>query len=176
MNLYNGTYRITSPYGKRNLPNGDNRFHPGIDYVGVSSKEIIAPTNGVIVSSQIITNKNNTTSEWGNYIKMDDLNGYHLFFCHLSKRLVTKGQIVEKGQVLGIEGNTGYVVGKPGDHLHFEVRKIKDGTTINPDEYFKILLKWYSDAVQKKYGLDDNTMSFLNKHPYPDNLFTKLLR
>lgn len=176
MNLYDGTYRITSPYGKRNLPNGDNRFHPGIDYVGISSKTIIAPTNGKIVSSQIITNKNSITWEWGNYIKMDDLNGYYLYFCHLNSRLVTKGQTVLKGQKIGVEGNTGYVIGNPGNHLHFEVRRIKDGVVIDPDEYAKILLQWYSDAVKKKYGFEDSTMTYLSLHPCPYDLFDKLLR
>lgn len=173
MKLYKGNYRISSPYGNRRLENGDNRFHNGIDYVGTDSKEIIAPTNGKIISSQIITDKNNPTWEWGNYVKMDDLNGYYLFFCHLANRNVRAGQTVEKGQVIGIEGQTGYSF---GSHLHFEVRRKRDGTIINPDQYFKILLDWYKNEVKKKFGFDDNTMNYLSKHPYPDALFEKLLK
>ena len=75
--------------------------------LGLIAKEIIAPTNGKIVSSQIITDKNNPTWEWGNYVKMDDLNGYYLFFCHLANRSVKVGQTVAKGQVIGTEGQTG---------------------------------------------------------------------
>jgi murein DD-endopeptidase MepM/ murein hydrolase activator NlpD len=171
--LYKGNYRISSPYGNRRLDNGDNRFHNGIDYVGTDSKEIIAPTNGRIVSSQIITDKNNPTWEWGNYVKMDDLNGFYLFFCHLSSRSVKAGQTVEKGQVLGVEGQTGYSF---GSHLHFEVRRKSDNTTINPEQYFKILFDWYKDEVKKKFGFDDNTMNYLSGHPYPDALFDKLLK
>lgn len=173
MKLYKGNYRISSPYGNRKLDNGDNRFHSGIDYVGIDSKEIIAPTNGKIISSQIITDKNNPTWEWGNYVKMDDLNGYYLFFCHLSSRSVKVGQTVDKGQVIGTEGQTGYSF---GSHLHFEVRRKRDGTIINPDQYFKILLDWYKNEVKKKFGFDDNTMNYLSKHPYPDALFEKLLK
>lgn len=173
MKLYKGKYRVSSPYGNRRLDNGDNRFHKGIDYVGTESKEIIAPTNGKIVSSQIITDKNNPTWEWGNYVKMDDLNGYYLFFCHLANRNVKAGQTVEKGQVIGTEGQTGYSF---GSHLHFEVRRKKDGATINPEQYFKILLDWYKNEVKKKYGFDDSTMDYLSKHPYPDALFDKLLK
>lgn len=173
MKLYKGNYRISSPYGNRKLDNGDNRFHPGIDYVGINSKEIIAPTNGKIVSSQIITDKNNLTWEWGNYVKMDDLNGYYLFFCHLASRAVKAGQIVDKGQLIGIEGQTGYGF---GSHLHFEVRRKNDGTVINPEQYAKILFDWYKNEVKKKYGFDDNTMEYLSKHPYPDALFEKLLK
>jgi murein DD-endopeptidase MepM/ murein hydrolase activator NlpD len=171
--LYKGNYRISSPYGNRRLDNGDNRFHSGIDYVGTDSKEIIAPTNGKIVSSQIITDKNNPTWEWGNYVKMDDLNGFYLFFCHLSSRNVKAGQTVAKGQIIGLEGQTGYSL---GSHLHFEVRRKSDNTTINPEQYFKILFDWYKNAVKKKYGFDDSTMDYLSKHPYPDALFEKLLK
>lgn len=173
MKLYKGNYRISSPYGNRKLENGDNRFHAGVDYVGTDSKEIIAPTNGKIITSQIITDKSNLTWEWGNYVKMDDLNGYYLFFCHLASRAVSTGQTVAKGQVIGIEGNTGYSF---GSHLHFEVRRKKDGTTINPEQYFKILMDWYKNAVKKKFDFDDNTMNYLSKHPYPDALFEKLLK
>lgn len=173
MKLYKGNYRISSPYGNRKLDNGDNRFHSGIDYVGIDSKEIIAPTNGKIISSQIITDKSNPTWEWGNYVKMDDLNGYYLFFCHLSSRSVKVGQTVAKGQIIGTEGQTGYSF---GSHLHFEVRRKRDGTIINPDQYFKILLDWYKNEVKKKFGFDDNTMNYLSKHPYPDALFEKLLK
>lgn len=172
MKLYKGNYRISSPYGNRKLDNGDNRFHSGIDYVGIDSKEIIAPTNGKIISSQIITDKSNPTWEWGNYVKMDDLNGYYLFFCHLSNRSVKVGQTVAKGQIIGTEGQTGYSF---GSHLHFEVRRKKDGATINPEQYFKILFDWYKNEVKKKYGFDDNTMNYLAKHPYADALFEKLL-
>jgi len=173
MKLYKGKYRVSSPYGNRRLDNGDDRFHSGIDYVGIDSKEIIAPTNGRVVSSQMITAKSNPTWEWGNYVKMDDLNGYYLFFCHLANRSVKVGQTVAKGQVIGTEGQTGYSF---GSHLHFEVRRKKDSAIINPEQYFKILLDWYKNEVKKKYCFDDNTMNYLSKHPYPDALFEKLLK
>ena len=172
--LYEGESVMTSPFGPRVLE-GDDRFHYGEDHVGLTSKNIIAPTNGRVISSQIIYDKNNLTWEWGHYIKMDDLNGYYLFFCHLSKRLVSAGQSVDKGQIIGIEGNSGY---SKGSHLHFEVRRKSDGKPINPREYFKILDDWelnyFRNATQKRFGFDDNTMNFLSGHPYPNALFEKL--
>lgn len=174
--LYKGEYKITSPYGPRDL-NGDTRFHSGVDYVGIDNKEIITPTNGRIVSSTIIHNKSNPTWEWGNYVKMDDLNGYYLFFCHLAERRVIVGQNVGKHQIIGVEGSTGY---STGSHLHFEVRKKSNGQVIDPVEYFKILHEWevnhLKKKVKKKYDFDDNTMDFLTSHPYPISLFEKLLK
>lgn len=165
---------MTSPFGPRIL-DGDSRDHKGEDHVGIDSKNIIAPTNGVVVSSQIIYNTANITWEWGNYIKMDDLNGYYLFFCHLSKRLVYSGQKVDKGQVIGIEGQTGY---SKGSHLHFEVRRKSDGVSIDPQIYFKELAAWelnyYCNMTQKRFGFDESTMEFLSGHPYANALFIKL--
>jgi murein DD-endopeptidase MepM/ murein hydrolase activator NlpD len=176
--LYQGEYDITSPFGPRTLENGDKRPHKGIDCVGRDNKYIVVPTNGKIVSSQIITNKANPTWEWGNYVKMDDLNGYYLFFCHLNKRLVTAGQIVKKGQVIGVEGQTGYSF---GSHLHFEVRRKSDNVSIDPLQYQKILADWEAKhlqllmtSTQKRFGFDDATMNFLKTHPYPSALFDKL--
>lgn len=173
--IYLGEYKITSPYGERVLANGDNRFHKGEDHVGVINKTIVAPTSGKIVSSQIITNKTNPTWEWGNYVKMDDLNGYYLFFCHLASRIVKAGQSVKEGDPIGVEGNTGYSF---GSHCHFEVRRKSDGETINPREYFKILDTWelshYINKTKQRFELDDSTMSFLSGHPYPKALFEKL--
>lgn len=172
--LYEGNYRITSPFGPRNL-NGDTRPHKGIDCVGIETKNVIAPTNGKIVSSQIITDKNNPTWEWGNYVKMDDLNGFYLFFCHLANRSVKAGQTVAKGQLIGVEGNTGYSF---GSHCHFEVRRKSDNVSTDPQEYFKILVEWelknYRQKTKERFGLDDNTINYLSGHPYPDSLFFKL--
>lgn len=181
-NLYEGNYKITSPFGPRDLGNGDKRDHKGWDCVGITSKNVIAPTNGKIVSSQIITNKSNPTWEWGNYVKMDDLNGFYLFFCHLSTRSVKAGQMIAKSQMVGVEGQSGYSF---GSHLHFEVRRKSDNVSINPEEYFKILAEWEekqkkltvtkaTELVQEKAKLDDSTINYMLKYPYGGDLMIKL--
>lgn len=166
---------MTSPFGPRVLENGDNRFHHGEDHVGLDSKNVICPTNGIVASSQIIYNKSNKTWEWGHYVKIDDLNGYYLFFCHLYKRLVYVGQTVDKNQVVGIEGNSGYSI---GNHLHFEVRRKTDGVSIDPQEYFKILDKWelnhYRNITQNRFKFDENTMKLFDTHSYPNALYERL--
>lgn len=175
MKLYEGEYKITSPFGPRDLGNGDKRDHKGIDCVGIDSKRVITPTNGLIVSSQIILDKKNPTWEWGNYVKMDDLNGYYLFFCHLSSRAAKVMQTIDKGQLIGLEGQTGYSF---GSHLHFEVRRKSDNVSIDPEEYFKILADWelkhFRKKTQDRFGFDENTMKFFDEHPYPGALYEKL--
>jgi murein DD-endopeptidase MepM/ murein hydrolase activator NlpD len=57
-------------------------------------------------------------------------NGYVTLYGHLSAVLVTVGEPVQRGQVIGLEGSTGF---STGPHLHFEIRK--DGVFQNPLAY-----------------------------------------
>jgi len=50
----------------------------------------------------------------------------------MSKRAVSEGQKVSRGDVIGYVGNTGY---STAPHLHFEISK--NGKTMNPIEQFK---------------------------------------
>jgi murein DD-endopeptidase MepM/ murein hydrolase activator NlpD len=181
-NLYESEYKITSPFGPRNL-NGDTRTHKGIDTVGITNKYLVAVCDAVLKSSQIITNKNNPTWEWGNYIKLDDGFGYSLFYCHLLQRLVNAiGSKIKKGQRIGVEGQTGYSF---GSHCHFEVRDSK-GVSIDPQIYFKILkerenknmtIDEAKKIVKEKAKLDDKTIDYMaNDYKYGEALILKLAK
>ncbi len=168
--IYKGDYKVTSPFGHRNL-NGDTRYHKGVDFVG-TDKTIIAPCDGVIKSSAIITNKTNATWEWGNYVRLDTSDGHKLFFCHLASRAVKVGQGIKKGDVIGIEGNTGYSF---GSHCHFEVRT-KDNVSIDPIKYLESINKTDKQKVQELCGFDNNTMAYLDKYPYSESLYSKIVK
>lgn len=174
--IYNGKYKVSSPYGERNL-NGIVAFHKGVDFVGLDSKEIVSPVNGIVKSSTIITDKSNLTWEWGNYIRIDTEDEHKLFFCHLSQRLVNVGQMVKKGDIIGSEGNTGYSF---GSHCHFEVRT-NDNISIDPINYLEKLkendiltVERAMKIVQENAMLNDNTMKYLSFYKYYDNLILKL--
>lgn len=122
---YNGKVKVESRYGYRVL-NGETNWHNGIDLVGMDSKIIISPCDGVVRSSTIITDKTNKTWEWGNYIRID-CEDVSVFLCHLSERYVNVGDTVKTGQPIGKEGNTGYSF---GSHCHFETRR--SGTPFDP--------------------------------------------
>ena len=114
---FKGQFRVTQAYkpGK----------HNGMDLVGDDDKTVYAICDGYIGTSTIITDKSNKTWQWGNYVKLVSDNddetddGLLIYYCHLSKRLVSKGQKVKKGDPIGVMGNTGYSFGA---HLHFEIR------------------------------------------------------
>ena len=124
-------YNVTSVYGKRTL-NGVTDIHKGLDLV-CKNPIVTATEDGVIHSSCIITDKSNRTWEWGNYVCLKTDSGLYIYYCHLDSRTAKKGDRVNKGDDIGIMGNTGYSFGK---HLHFEVRK--NGTAINAADYLEI--------------------------------------
>jgi murein DD-endopeptidase MepM/ murein hydrolase activator NlpD len=65
---------------------------------------------------------------YGYYVEISHPSGLTTLYGHLSKILVTEGQVVSRGDVIGIGGSTG--LSRGGAHLHFEVR---DGKTyLNP--------------------------------------------
>ncbi len=70
----------------------------------------------------------------GNMIEIDHGNGFVTTYMHCSKLLVTAGQKVTKGQIIGKVGSTGL---STESHLHFAVSY--DGVPFNPTE---ILMEW----------------------------------
>lgn len=112
--------RVVSPYGWRKDPfTGEDAWHSGVDLVSMGDKTVVSVADGVVGVSTIITDPTNRTSEWGNYVRVDGYGGRKYYFCHLSERLVTAGQEVSAGDVIGVEGSTGR---STGSHLHLEVR------------------------------------------------------
>ncbi len=128
--------RVTSPFGSRTDPITGiaNSFHGGLDLVGISDKVICAPIGGVVLVSQIVTDKTNRTWEWGNYICISGDDGNLYYLCHLARRSVVAGERVEAGEMIGIEGSTGY---STGSHCHLEIRD-KYNKQINPAEIIGI--------------------------------------
>ena len=122
---YQGEVRVSSPFGWRRM-NGERVYHKGIDLVG-TDKTVRAVVSGVVGQSTIITDPKNRTSEWGNYVRVDGEDGRLYYYCHLSQRLVSRGDKVSVGDALGIEGSTGK---STGSHLHLEVRE--NGKSIDP--------------------------------------------
>lgn len=121
-----GVFRVTSIYGSRNIGNG-TEFHKGLDLVGESSKKLIAIADGVIQQSRLVPKSTgDLTWQWGNYICLKADTGELIYYCHLAERLVSQGQRVKKGDVIGIEGSTGYSF---GSHCHLEIRTGANITT-----------------------------------------------
>ncbi len=102
---------------------GDGRNHKGIDIACNKGNDILAAMGGTVVYAHY-------RSDYGNFVLLDHGNGYRTLYAHASKLLVSKGQVVDKGDVIALVGTTGQ---STGNHLHFEIR-IND-KAVNPLRY-----------------------------------------
>ena len=125
----------SSNFGYRIDPiNGHSEFHTGVDIVAPIGTKVMAAAGGVVSYS-------GTMPEYGNVIDVDHDNGLTSRYAHLSKRIARVGDVVMKGQLIGLVGNTGRTT---GPHLHFEVRE--KGIPLNPG---KFLAMGKNDVVLK---------------------------
>ena len=120
--------RITSPFGWRTHPIFNSRtFHSGVDIGGPNYGNIVASNSGKVIYS-------GWYGGYGKVVILDHgvVNGQPTttLYAHMSSILVNNGQQVQKGQVIGKEGTTGY---STGPHCHFEVRI--NGKPNNPLNY-----------------------------------------
>ncbi len=117
---------ITSAYGMRYDPITRVRSkHTGVDIGARQGSNIVASNSGTVVTSGW------SSKGYGNYVVINHGGGMSTLYAHMSKRLVSKGQTVSKGDVIGLVGSTGY---STGPHLHFEI--LKNGEDTNPMNYF----------------------------------------
>lgn len=118
---------ITSPFGYRTHPvTGVYKLHTGCDISssGIRGASIYAAKGGTVM-------KAGYNRGYGNYILINHGDGYATLYGHADTLLVSAGQVVNKGDVIGYVGSSGY---STGPHLHFEV--IKNGEYTNPLSYF----------------------------------------
>jgi murein DD-endopeptidase MepM/ murein hydrolase activator NlpD len=100
------------------------RPHTGIDMSGGGGKPILASADGVVTHS-------GSKGGYGLSVEIKhngSFAGWDTFYAHLRSLSVKMGQQVKRGQVVGLEGNTGASF---GDHLHYEVRK--GGAYVDPE-------------------------------------------
>ena len=95
--------------------------HRAID-IGAPSGSAVQVADGGFVSFAGWTDVG-----YGYLIVIDHANGFATYYAHLSNMYVEVGQAVERGQVIGAVGNTGW---STGPHLHFEIRYY--GEQLNP--------------------------------------------
>lgn len=119
--------RISSKYGPRKDPmKKKSAFHPGIDFRGHTGDDVISTADAIVKIST-------SNSVLGKHIILSHGNGYETIFAHLHRRLVKKGDVVQRGQVIGHIGNTGR---STGSHLHYGIRYNK--RSIDPMKYLQV--------------------------------------
>jgi murein DD-endopeptidase MepM/ murein hydrolase activator NlpD len=119
---------------------GGQRLHEGIDIFAAKLTPAIAGADGVITGV-----KEGGLGGKVVWMKVNDKNTF-LYYAHLDKQLVTEGQLVRKGDVVGLVGNTGNAK-HTASHLHFGV--YTNNGAVNPLPFVNRTIK-NSSAVPEK--------------------------
>ena len=118
--------RVTSNFGIRNDPfTGEPKRHRGIDFAGTIGTELMAVAPGRVVSA-------GERVGYGTTVEIDHGLGFTTLYAHLSQTLVTRGDWVRPGTVIGLAGSTGR---STGPHLHYEIRY--KGVPFDPAKFVK---------------------------------------
>jgi len=124
-----------------------SNFHNGLDFGASVGTPVFAAEDGIVSATD-----NNDKNSWqkyqyGQYIMIEHGNNLVSLYAHLSTSLVRKGDSVNRGDLIGYSGNTGY---STGPHLHFGVYwkssvifktltpakgLVPVGVTVNPEDY-----------------------------------------
>lgn len=102
---------------------GYKQFHRGIDVANKTGTPIIATARGRVKSV-------GRTGSMGKTIVINHGYGFSTRYGHLSEYAVKNGQKVDRGDIIGYMGSTGY---STGPHLHYEVWR--NGKALDPREH-----------------------------------------
>lgn len=112
---------ITSLFGQRWHPIlGENRRHLGVDLAAQQGQVIYTADKGVVLRA-------GWNGDHGNQVEVQHAGRWVTRYSHLSRVLVEPGEILERGDALGLAGETGLATGV---HLHFELWR--DGQPVDP--------------------------------------------
>ncbi len=115
---------MSSRYGMRNDPfNGRRAWHSGVDFAGAEGSNVVTVAAGVVVFA-------GPRSGYGNMVEVNHGGNFSTRYGHHKELLVNVGDIVKKGQVVGLMGSSGR---STGPHVHFEV--YKNGRVVDPSAY-----------------------------------------
>ena len=118
---------ITSRFGNRLDPiNGEPAYHRGVDIRGRMGSDVKATADATVLIQ-------NYDKLRGRYIVLDHGNGFRTKYAHLKKSLVQKGDLVKRGQVIGLVGNSGR---STGPHVHYEIQY--NNKIVNPTRFVRI--------------------------------------
>lgn len=118
-------YTLTSPFGMRVHPvTGVNKMHNGIDMACAQGTPIYATRAGTVTTASY------QAGGAGYYVSINHLDGFSSIYMHMTHYVVSAGQSVSQGQLIGYVGSTGI---STGPHLHFGISYA--GSYVNPLAY-----------------------------------------
>lgn len=117
---------LSSYFGVRTDPfTGKRARHYGLDFAGAEGSDVVATGAGVVTYA-------GPRYGYGNMVEINHGNGFVTRYAHNKEILVKVGEVVKKGQNIGLMGSSGR---STGPHVHFEV--LQDGKVVNPLKYIQ---------------------------------------
>ncbi len=127
--------RITSAFGAIRIINENPpRRHNGIDIAADEGTPVVAPNSGIVRLAEFLLSGGNT-------VIIDHGIGISSTYMHLHTIAVEVGQTIDRGELIGTVGMTGYAT---GNHLHWEVNIGQ--TPVNPEQLMRNELLWIAPA------------------------------
>ncbi len=131
---------VSGSYGWRTHPILKTKdFHPGIDLRAKMRTKLRAPADGIIKYAGF------NTKGYGYMIIISHNFGFETLYAHLYKTKVRVGDIVSKGDLIALTGNSGL---SSGPHLHYEVRYAQK--RLNPTWFLRWSIKNYDELFKKQ--------------------------
>jgi len=133
---------VTSPFGWRVHPiSGTMRFHSGVDLASPLGSPVLAAFSGRVISSSWM-------GGYGNAIVLEHGQKLRSLYAHLSESLVSPGQFIPQGAVIGLSGSTG---NSTGPHLHFEEQQLVAGewAAVDPGGQLQSAQRGLASAMQQ---------------------------
>ena len=116
--------KLTSPFGNRTSPTtGASSYHQGVDLSAPAGTPIYAARSGQVSTATY-------GSAAGYYVRINHMDGFSSIYMHMTHYVVSTGQNVSAGQLIGYVGQTGVAT---GNHLHFGISY--NGAYVNPANY-----------------------------------------
>ncbi len=116
--------RLESPFGNRTSPtSGASSYHQGVDLSADAGTPIYAARAGQVSAATY-------GSAAGYYVRINHMDGFSSIYMHMTNYVVSAGQNVSQGQLIGYVGRTGVAT---GNHLHFGIAY--NGAYVNPANY-----------------------------------------
>lgn len=120
-------FKMITTYFGYDAWRGGNHYGIDVGNAGIAGTNVYAAQSGTVITAY---SDGGWHGGYGNYVVVDHGGGISTLYAHCSSTVVYEGQTVNKGDVLGYVGMTGWAT---GNHLHFEVRV--NGTAVDPFGY-----------------------------------------
>lgn len=120
--------QMTSGFGYRSDPfTGRTTFHAGIDIAGELGDPVFSAADGTVSETGF-------DSSLGRFIIIDHLGGLQSVYMHLKHIEAQEGDIVVRGEKIGLLGSSGR---STGPHLHFQI--MQKNEPVNPLKFLALV-------------------------------------